>query len=102
MFVFFLYTENIDNEISTEVNKTKSNELLKKQNFDTNANVSKTKMFMDKKKRERAAKNKLESLKKKYFIEERKKKLEQLRHTTKELIMASVKQKVFKLLLLID
>lgn len=93
----YTYTENIGNEISTKVIKTKSNDLPQEQNFNTNANVSKTKMFIDKKKRERAQQVKLDLLKKKNMDEDRKKKLEQLHLKSKKIIIASGRPKVFKL-----
>ncbi|XP_025202491.1 centrosome-associated protein 350-like [Melanaphis sacchari] len=53
-----------------------------------------TKLFIEKKKKERTEKYKSDLLEKKKLAEERKKKLDQLQKTTKELAKASVKQKM--------
>lgn len=52
-----------------------------------------TKLFIEKKKKERTEKYKLDLLEKKKLVEERKKKLDQLQKTTRELAKASIKQK---------
>lgn len=59
-----------------------------------NTKTIETKLFIEKKKKERAEKCKLDLLEKKKLLEERKKKLDQLQKTTRELAKASIKQKV--------
>lgn len=56
-----------------------------------------TKLFIEKKKKERTEKCKLDLLEKKKLVEERKKKLDQLQKTTRELAKASIKQKVISI-----
>ncbi|CAH1725966.1 unnamed protein product [Aphis gossypii] len=58
-----------------------------------NTKTIETKLFIEKKKKERAEKCKLDLLEKKKLLEERKKKLDQLQKTTRELAKASIKQK---------
>jgi len=97
--IFFLCWRNIGNRILSrkqEVNKTKLNNLIEEQNSVNTIKVNEARQFIDKKKKERAEKNKSDLLEKKKFLDEKKKRLDQLQKTTRELAKGNKtkKQKV--------
>lgn len=85
----------------SQVLNRKLNEVGKKEikqpKSDKNTKVSEARLFIEKKKKERAEKTKLELLQKKKIAEERKNKLDKLQKTTKELAKVHLKPKVFKI-----
>lgn len=98
--IFCLCWCNIGNHILSrkqEVNKTKLNNSIEEQNSVNAIKVTEARQFIDKKKKERAEKNKSDFLEKKKFLDEKKKRLDQLQKTTRELAKGNKtkKKKVF-------
>lgn len=93
---------NLGSKISIKLNKyfkKPINISVENQKSNKNPNVVETRLYMEKKKKETSEKQKLDILKKKRLAEERKTRLDKLQKTTKELIKATIKKKVFKILL---
>lgn len=77
----------------TKVDKIILNNCAEEQKTEKNTKATETKLYIEKKKKERTSKCKLDLLEKKKLAEERKKKLDELQKTTRELAIASKKQK---------
>ncbi|KAL4132206.1 hypothetical protein QTP88_009408 [Uroleucon formosanum] len=78
----------------TKVDKVILNNFLEEHKTEKNTKAVETKLYIEKKKKERTIKCKLDLSEKKKLAEERKKKLDQLRKTTRELAIASSKKKI--------
>lgn len=93
----------IGSKVSKQPNEyiKKTNTSVDNQKFNKNNNVTETRLYIEKKKKETSEKHKLEMLDKKRLAEERKIRLDNLRKTTRELAKASVKQKVIEIILLV-
>lgn len=90
-----------NNQLSNKSPKEVISKDLKNQNklfvnhkSDKNNKINETRLFIEQKKKERTDKQKMDLLAKKKIAEERKKKLDQLQKTTRELAKASIKKKV--------
>lgn len=83
------------NKTQKVVDKNKLPKSIEDEKSDTNIKVTEARLFIEKKKKERTDKHINDLLEKKKLAEERKKRLDQLQKTTRELAKASVKQKVF-------
>lgn len=66
------------------------------QSTTTSTNKKNIHIFLERKKKERIEKNKINLIEKRKIADERNNKLEQLQKTTKELAKASVRKKVYK------
>lgn len=85
------------NKTRKAVDKNKLLKSIEDQKSDTNNKVTEARLFIEKKKKERTDKHIIDSLEKKKLAEERKKRLDQLQKTTRELAKASIKRKVFRI-----